>query len=300
MKKTLAVIGKSGQLAQALASQTHAHGWQGIFYDRTQCDLSLPPQRIEQFIDAIPKPDALIIAAAYTNVDKAEEEKDLAYAVNAEAPTAIAQACARRNIPVVHVSTDYVFNGQADTPYTPDHPTQPINIYGASKLAGENAVLKTGGNNAIVRTSWVFGPTDNNFISTILRIAHEKDELNIVNDQISKPTCVKVLANALLDIAGELYLGNGKAKGVYHICGSGPETSRYGFTKAIFKHAQSLGVLTPIRVNPISAETYGAPAPRPTYSVLDCTKFERIFGHALPDWQDGLRALMVEKYETKN
>ncbi len=300
MTKTLVVIGKTGQLAQALRGQVKAKNWQAVFYDRTQCDLSQSPARIEKFIGNMPKPDALIIAAAYTNVDKAEQEKDIAYAVNADAPKVIARACARRNIALVHVSTDYVFDGLANTPYAHDHPTHAVNIYGASKLAGEKAVLKACRHAAIVRTSWVFGLSDNNFITTILRLANEKNALNIVNDQISRPTCVQTLAHAILHIADEICLGNEQANGVFHICGSGPETSRYEFTKAVFKHAKSLGKLPPVKVNPISAKQFGAAAQRPAYSVLDNSHFEHVFGYALPDWQDGLRTLMIEKYGARD
>ena len=188
MAYTFAVYGRTGQLARALKRHMVMQGHRAVFFDRSVCDLSDSHNLISSSLDTIQKPDLVIIAAAYTAVDKAEEETDKSFAVNGAAPTIIANECARLSIPVVHISTDYVFPGQKSLPYQTDDPVGPINTYGASKLRGEIGVQKSEAKHAIIRTSWVFDGTGANFMTTMLRLAQTKESLSIVSDQYGRPT----------------------------------------------------------------------------------------------------------------
>lgn len=287
MTLQIAVIGKTGQLAQALATQIQHAGHKGVFFDRAECDLSRSPTQIEKFICEIPKPDVLVIAAAYTNVDGAETERDLAYAVNAHAPTAIAKVCAERNIPIIHISTDCVFDGKSTVPYKPDDAVNPQGVYGASKLQGEQGVLSSGALAIVLRTSWVYGAKARNFLAIILGLAKVHPELQGVKNHIGCPTNVVHLADAVILAAQGVLKQGQKCTGIYHVCGTSGPVSRAEFARAI---CVSSAAYLPYKtvVIPVDAKVFPTAAPRPAYCAFATDKFEETFGCALPAWDDGL------------
>jgi dTDP-4-dehydrorhamnose reductase len=253
-------------------------------------DLS-KPQALEGGLDGL-KPDLIVNPAAYTAVDRAEDETDLAFKVNAESPAAIARWAARHNVPLVHFSTDYVFNGQGDTPWREDSPTDPLSVYGASKLAGDNAVAAAAGPHLIVRTSWVYASKGSNFLRTIARLARERRELRIVADQIGAPTTARVIAEA---VAGMLSTDprNAAARfpragGVVNVVCAG-ETSWHGFATAIAAGLKSRGVRLEVEtISPIGTQDFPTKAKRPGNSRLDLSLLRDAFGIATPNWKEAL------------
>ena len=238
------------------------------------------------------KPDIIINPAAYTAVDRAEDERELAFLINAEAPTVIARWAAAHDVPMVHFSTDYVFDGSGDVPWREDSATGPLSVYGASKLAGDNAIKAAGGPHLILRTSWVYAAQGANFLQTMARLAAERLELRVVADQIGAPTTAKAISDALIailepgmsDIGGLLARKGGV---VNVVCAS--ETSWYGFATAIVSGLKSRGVnLRVERVTPISTGEFPTKAKRPANSRLDLTRLREVFGVKMPSWQRAL------------
>ncbi len=274
------VFGKNGQVATELQRQADV-----IALGRDQADLT-DPAACAAAIEASDA-DAVINAAAYTAVDKAETDVDTARLVNGAAPTAMAAAAAAKGIPFVHISTDYVFDGSGDTPWTVDAPTGPLGVYGQTKLEGEDGVRAAGGQFAILRTSWVFSAYGNNFVKTMLRLGAERDRLTIVSDQIGGPTSAADIAAACLTMARMLAEGQGAA-GTYHFSG-GPDVSWADFAREIF--AQS--GLTP-EVADIPSSEFPTPAKRPGNSRMDCSALEAAFGIPRPDWRDSLKAVLSD------
>jgi dTDP-4-dehydrorhamnose reductase len=235
-------------------------------------------------------PDVVVNAAAYTAVDKAESEPDAALRANAQAPAAIAHACARLDALLVHYSTDYVFDGSARAPYAEDAPTAPLGVYGTSKLAGEAAIRASGARHAILRTAWVYAAHGRNFLLTMLRLAGEREELRVVADQVGAPTPAGWIADATAHI-----LRQGVAEaGTWHLVTSG-ETSWHGFASEIVQQAHAAGLIGRLpQVVPIATSDYPTPAQRPAYSVLDTTRLQRDFGIAPPHWRAGLQRTLAE------
>jgi dTDP-4-dehydrorhamnose reductase len=277
---TLLVFGHSGQVATELRAMAPVTA-----LGRDAADLSDP----EACAAAIREhqPTAVINAAAYTAVDRAETEEDLATTVNGTAPGAMARACAALGIPFVHISTDYVFAGNGDRPWYPDDPTAPLGAYGRSKLMGEEAVRDAGGPHAILRTSWVVSAHGHNFVKTMLRLGAERDKLTIVADQIGGPTPASAIAAACLSIAEQLAADPTKS-GTYHFSGA-PDTSWADFARAIFDAA---GLSCAVEDIPTSA--YPTPAKRPLNSRMDCGATDVTFGISRPDWRDGLRDILQD------
>ncbi|SHJ83970.1 dTDP-4-dehydrorhamnose reductase [Shimia gijangensis] len=276
---SILVFGTSGQVARELQRQSD----QVIALGRDQVDLSNPQACAARIADT----DAIAVlnAAAYTAVDKAEEEESLATAINGAAPAAMALACAARGLPFVHISTDYVFNGAGEMPFTPDHPTSPLGAYGRSKLAGEEAVRAACGVHAILRTSWVVSAHGNNFVKTMLRLGAERDRLTIVADQIGGPTCAAAISATCLAVARQLIEDPSKS-GTYHLSG-GPDVSWADFAREIF--AQSG---TACEVVDIPTSDYPTPAVRPLNSRMDNATTETVFGLPRPDWRAGLKDIL--------
>ncbi len=288
MSLRIAVIGKTGQLARALLYEGEELGHEVIALGRDTLDLTFTASQIEATIAALPSGlDALILAAAYTNVDGAETKPDLAYTVNATAPAIIARCCAKLDIPFIYISTDYVFDGEADIPYQPDDDTDPLGVYGASKLDGELAVLESGARALILRTSWLYDGVSRNFLTTMLDLAKSGNQISVVDDQIGRPTFSHHLALAILKSANVFSQQPDIETSIYHVTNGGEPVSWAGFAKAIFK-AKGIG----IKVDDIPTSDYPTAAERPAYSVLDTDSFERRFQHPLPDWQAGLRAAL--------
>ncbi len=274
------VFGKSGQVATELQRRGHV-----VAIGRAQADFS----QTDTCLAALEThgPDAVINAVAYTAVDKAEDDEALATRINGETPGLLAAGCARRGVPFVHISTDYVFSGSGSMPWRENDPVAPQNAYGRSKVAGERAVIRAGGAHAILRTSWVFSAQGNNFVRTMLRLSESRDTLNVVEDQIGGPTPAAAIADACLTIAGAL-LTSPEKSGTYHFSGH-PETSWKGFAEQIFS-----AIGKEIDVRGIPSEAYPAPATRPANSRLDCALIRKVFGINRPDWRVGLDEVLAE------
>ena len=275
------VFGQTGQVARDLARRCPA-GVEARFLGRDQADL-MDPAACAAVISAC---DVVINAAAWTAVDKAETEEAAALVVNGDAPAAMARACAALGVPFLHISTDYVFDGSGDQPFTVSHPVAPLGAYGRTKLAGERGVLAAGGNSLILRTSWVVSAHGANFVKTMLRLGASRDSLNVVADQIGGPTPAAAIADALY-VAAKAMVGGTKG-GVHHFSGA-PDTSWAGFAREIMARA---GLACAIHDIPSSA--YPTPAQRPLNSRLDCSALTAAFGIARPDWRAGLDDILQE------
>lgn len=274
------VFGKSGQVARELQRFENV-----IALNRNDADLT-DPDVCAKFI-AETDADVVINAAAYTAVDKAEHEPELARLVNTTAPAKMAQAAANRAIPFLHISTDYVFNGQGDAPFRPDAPTGPLCIYGQTKLDGEREVIAANGPHIILRTSWVFSVHGSNFVKTMLRLGEERSQLSVVSDQIGGPTPAAEIAATLVAIAKAFAAGQGKS-GVYHYSGI-PSISWSGFAREIFRQARMN-----VTINDIPATEFPTPARRPMNSRLDCSNLRADYHIMPPDWRAGLADVLRE------
>lgn len=273
-------FGKTGQVARELAL---LEGVTSV--GRAGADLS-DPQACAALIAEL-HPAAVINAAAYTAVDRAEEEEKQAAVINGQAPGAMAQACAALAIPFVHISTDYVFDGQGNQPWTPADLVAPQNAYGRSKLLGEEAVRAAGGSYAILRTSWVVSAHGANFVKTMLRLGAEREQIRVVADQIGAPTSARAIARACVEVAEQLRAAPEKA-GLYHFQ-SRPCVSWADFAREIFEQSQSA-----CEVVDIPSADYPTPAQRPLNSRLDCALLETAFGLSCPDWREDLKDILTE------
>jgi dTDP-4-dehydrorhamnose reductase len=283
------VTGVTGQVGGALLKVLGPAG-SIVAADRDQLDLA-QPNRIASVLSRI-GPDLIINAAAFTAVDRAEDETEMAFRVNAEAPGAIAQWAALHNVPVIHFSTDYVFDGAGSRPWREDDPANPLSIYGASKLAGEKAVRSVGGPHLIVRTSWVYASMGTSFFRTIVRLAQERKELRVVADQFGAPTPARLIADALASIVGRnrVLLANrfAEARGVVNLAASG-EITWYGFAVAIVEGLRARGVALAVEsIVPIATKDYSTKARRPANSRLDLTRLRQVFGIDTPKWDQAL------------
>ncbi|BAI91049.1 dTDP-4-dehydrorhamnose reductase [Arthrospira platensis NCB002] len=281
------LTGKNGQLGSELQPLLTPLG-EVFAVGRDTLDLA-KPDAISSLMAEI-KPHIVVNAAAYTAVDKAETETDLATAINGIAPGILAAESQRINAKLIHVSTDYVFDGTQSHPYVETDPTNPLGQYGASKLAGEQAILATDANYAIIRTAWVYGAGGTgNFVKTMLRLSREREELRVVMDQVGTPTWTGDLATAIVQLIPQL---NSETSGIYHYTNSGV-TSWYDFAIAIFEEAKLLGVPLKIQqVIPITTAEYPTPARRPAYSVLNGKKLATLLGNHPPQWRSGLRTML--------
>jgi len=291
----LLLFGGNGQvgseLRRSLASlgEVVATTRSGTLEDGTRCEQADfdAPEALPALVDRI-APDLVVNAAAHTAVDRAESEPEAAFRANAQAPGAIAGACVRRGIRLVHYSTDYVFDGHGTRPYREGDPTAPASVYGASKLAGEEAVRASGAAYLILRTAWVYAAHGRNFLRTMLRLAGERDELRVVADQFGTPTPAALIADATARMLAQ----DPSRSGTWHLTATGA-TSWHGFAEAIMQGAHARGLIARVpRVLPIATADYPTPAARPAYSVLDCSALQRDFGIELPDWRAGLATVL--------
>lgn len=279
---TLLVFGRTGQVATELRGKA---GPGTVFLGRDEADLTRPLDCAAAI--ARIKPSAVINAAAYTAVDKAEVEEALATTVNGAAAGAMARAAAELGVPFLHVSTDYVFNGTGDRPWQPDDVPGPLGAYGRSKLAGETAIHAAGGQWAVLRTSWVFSAHGANFVKTMLRLGADRDELRVVADQIGGPTAAGDIADCLLRMAGAM-AADASLGGTHHFSGT-PAVSWADFATEIFCQA---GLTT--KVIPIPASEYPTPAQRPANSRMDGTSLQQVFAIPQPDWKSSLAAVLTD------
>lgn len=284
----LLVTGRDGQVVRALRAKA-GPALEVIALGRPDLDLS-QPDRLAALVAGV-KPDVVVNAAAYTMVDKAEDEEALATTINGVAPGALAKAAAAIGAPIVQLSTDYVFDGTKASPYVETDPVAPINAYGRSKLAGERAVAASAPRHAILRTSWVYDRDGKNFLKTMLRLAETRDELGVVADQIGAPSYAPDIADAVVAIARNLVEdGDARRAGVFHMTGGG-ETSWAGFAAEIFQLSAQAGGPS-ARVREIATSDYPTPAKRPANSRLNCDRLAATHGVRLPDWRDALKRCM--------
>lgn len=296
------VLGNRGQLGLELCDQLQQqHNVIGV--DREEVDIC-DQQAIASLLERL-NPGLIINAAAYTAVDRAEHEKDLCFAINAQAPIAIAKQASERNIGFIHYSTDYVFDGRLGRPYTESDKANPLGNYGLSKWQADEALLAMQSAAWIFRTSWVYGPRGHNFYLTMKKLICEKPVLNVVDDQTGAPTSVIVLASLTAAcIANYENNKNGRdfvsymsdSAGLYHLSCKG-ETTWFGFARAIAERLEQAGNRI-AQINPISTEQYPVDAARPQYSVLDSSHFESVFGLTVPDWQDTFAAVWERNRES--
>ncbi|APP83496.1 dTDP-4-dehydrorhamnose reductase [Xanthomonas hortorum pv. vitians] len=295
---TTLVFGANGQVGTELLRALEADGAvqattrSGRLPDGSACETADfdAPEALPALLDRI-APSRVVNAAAYTAVDRAEQDRDSAMRANALSPGVIAAWCAAHEVPLVHYSTDYVFDGQGTEPYLEDAQTSPLGVYGETKLAGEDAIRASGAQHLILRTAWVYASHGANFLRTMLRVGAERDELRVVADQIGTPTPAALIADVTAQL---LRQRTPDTSGTWHLTAAG-QTSWHGFAEAIFEEAVSAGLLPRApRVVPITTADYPTPAKRPAYSRLSIEKLQREFDIVLPDWQLGLQRVIAE------
>ncbi|GAA5657610.1 dTDP-4-dehydrorhamnose reductase [Brucella sp. NBRC 13694] len=287
----LLVTGREGQVVQSLVEKASQRSdLQVIALGRPELDLA-KPETVHNAIAAI-RPDFVISAAAYTAVDLAEDERELAFAVNATGAQAVAEAAKACNVTVIHLSTDYVFAGDADEPYVESDVTGPRSVYGSSKLEGERLVAQANPQHFILRTAWVYSPFGKNFVKTMLKLAETRDTLSVVSDQWGNPTSALDIADAIIQVTDYLAATSDfSAYGIYHLAGTG-DTNWSGFARAIFSESAKLGGST-ATVTDIATADYPTKAARPGNSRLSTAKFQEVFNWSAPHWQLSLRDVVA-------
>lgn len=281
----LAVTGRNGQVVRSLVERAAGTDIDVMCIGRPELDLD-QPDTIARALAPIGA-DVIVSAAAYTDVNKAEAEPDLTERINARAPAVLAACASARGIPLIHLSTDYVFDGSKTDPYVESDPTCPINAYGHTKASGERAVEAAHPRHVILRTSWVYSPFSRNFVRTMLALAHKQDEIRVVSDQVGHPTAASDIADGVIVVAHHLVEGRGDARyGTFHMAAAGA-ASWAEFATAVFAASAARGGPT-ARVVPIASAEYQTPARRPANARLDCTKIARVYGVSLPPWQPSL------------
>ena len=286
------VVGHRAMLAQELLPSLRHAGFDTVGRGRPELDITQVAS-VRAVLEEV-RPDILINSAAYTAVDRAESEPEAAFAVNRDGVAVLAKACHERGTPLVHISTDYVFDGTMPRPYREDDPTAPLGVYGKSKWEGEEAVRAYHPQHLIVRTAWLYGVHGANFVKTMLRLARERQVLRVVHDQHGCPTWTRELAGALTVICQRLQAERDLPWwGTYHFCGAG-QTTWYGFACAIFEDIQPPASWMIRRIEPIPTMAYPTPARRPANSVLDCRKIESTFGLTPRPWRDNLHDCLQE------
>ncbi|WP_217475132.1 dTDP-4-dehydrorhamnose reductase [Stutzerimonas stutzeri] len=284
------VCGASGQVGHELVDRAGAYGLEALGMTRENLDITDGAQ-INRLIEQL-EPGMIINAAAYTHVDNAETHREQAYAVNRDGAARLAEAARQAAIPLLHISTDYVFSGEARTPYRESDEVAPTGVYGASKLAGEGAIQAALDQHLILRTSWVYGAHGHNFVKTMLRLGRQRHSLSVVGDQFGCPTQAGSIADVLLQLARRYAERGSLAWGLYHYSGRSP-CSWFDFAVEIFRQAEAKGLLsTRPKVSSITTAQYPTPARRPAWSVLDCSRFETTFGIDTHDWHDDLSMVL--------
>ena len=295
-KRSVVVVGSGGMLGGELVESLKSAGLGVVALDFPLVDIT-KRESVCSAMSRMSSPGLLINCAAYTAVDKAESEPEAAFAVNRQGPANLAEACENLGIPLIHMSTDYVFNGEADRPYGEEDAADPLGVYGLSKWEGEEAVRSRLARHIIVRTSWLYGARGLNFVKTMLRLGREREELKVVSDQYGCPTWAFDLAGCLVKIAGRALFGPDPVQwGVYHFCGQGV-TTWYSFAAAILEEARQRESSRIARVVPVPSSSYPTVAVRPKYSALDCCKIRESFAIVPPPWERSLSNLMDRLYK---
>lgn len=291
MKRRVLVFGADGQVGRALRDSPPTANQTVIGCARSQADIT--DSAAVGAVVAEHDPAVVVNAAAYTEVDRAEQESDRAFAVNQTGASNVAEACARAAVPLIHLSTDFVFDGAKPAAYVETDSINPLAVYGKSKAAGEKAVLAAHAQSVVLRTAWVHSPWRKNFVRTMLRLGSERDEVRVVDDQRGCPTAARDIADAVLGIAAALPAAPSDGFGIFHFCGGG-ETSWYGFAEQIFACARRHDLPVPDRLIPIPSAEYPTPALRPANSALSCEKIARLYGLAPPPWRDSVAVCINE------
>ncbi len=286
------VTGAQGQVGKELSHITDNKSYNIIAASRAELDIT-QEQKVNDYINQF-QPDIVINAAAYTAVDKAENEQDLAFAINYIGAKNLALACKKQNIPLLHISTDYVFDGSKSDAYNEGDTVSPLGVYGISKWQGEETIRKNLHEHIILRVAWVFGAQGNNFVKTMLRLGKERDELNVVSDQYGAPSPAKDIAQTLITLAEQYQQNNSLTWGTYHYCGS-PKASWHDFAREIFDQAFTIGLLNKqVKVKPITTAQYPTIAKRPANSMLNCEKLKTTFNIEKPNWKQALKQVLTE------
>lgn len=289
------IIGNRGQLGWALEREATTKGIVTHGVDLPELDLT-SRGAVHQLVGEGERFSAVVNAAAYTAVDKAESDIDTAFAVNRDGVANLAEACREKTIPLIHISTDYVFNGKSKVPYKAEDPIDPLGVYGRSKAEGEKEIRKRLAHHLIIRTSWLYGIHGHNFIKTMIRLAKERKELRVVDDQKGCPTFAGDLAAVILKIVASLKHNQNQAWGTYHYCNIGI-TSWYQLAKKSIELASQYEKFILERIVPIATSDYPTPAPRPNFSALDCKSFVSNFGIEICPWEKSLEEMIKFLYE---
>ena len=280
------LIGSRGQLGRELVKQSKHSDFKVLAVDLPQFNITDPAQIKKTFTNF--QPDLAINAAAYTNVDRAETESDIAFAVNQDGPAYLARVCAKADIPLIHVSTDFVFDGKKKTLYVESDQVNPLSVYGKSKAAGENEVRSFIEKHIIIRTSWLYSVHGHNFVKTMLQLGNEKKSIQVVSDQSGSPTSATDLAETILTVAARIQNSSSIDWGTYHYCSRGV-TTWHGFAETIFDLAGRYGSTEKPEIEPVTTGEYPAKAKRPIFSALDCTRIKECFGVNPKPWQESLQ-----------
>jgi dTDP-4-dehydrorhamnose reductase len=289
------LTGSKGQLGQEVEKLGMNAGLDIIPMDLPEIDITDSEMLTQIFSDL--KPSIVINAAAYTAVDLAETQKDICYAVNSAGPANLTQLCDKYNARLIHISTDYVFDGKGNTPYQEDDPVSPVNVYGHSKAEGESAVIAGSGKHLVLRTSWLYGRYGKNFVKTMLRMGQEKKVIKVVNDQYGCPTCAYDLAKVIIIIAQQLESKSDKW-GIYQYCGNGI-TTWYDFAVSIFQFAGEIGFNKIPVITSIPTSQFPTAAKRPLYTALDCSKTKSSFGVEIYPWRQSLKKTIQQIIESQ-
>lgn len=286
------VTGAQGQVGKEICQTANQADFTVIAAGRNELDIT-SESSVNDYITHH-QPAIVINAAAYTAVDKAESENQQAYAINHDGAKNLAKVCSQLDIPLLHISTDYVFDGTKQESYTEEDPVSPLGIYGDSKWQGEEAVRKHLEKHIILRVAWVFGAHGNNFVKTMLRLANERDELGIVADQYGGPSPARNIAETLIALSKQFFQNGSLSWGTYHYCGA-PKVSWYEFASEIFKQACENNLIDKkMKLNAITTAEYPTPAKRPANSMLNCSKLSKTFGIIMPDWKISLQQVLAE------
>ena len=286
------ITGAQGQVGKELVSIANQRGFDVIAAGQTELDIT-QLKNIESYVE-VHQPDLVINAAAYTAVNKAEEEQDITYAINRDGTANLAAVSKEKNIPLLHISTDYVFDGTKSEAYSENDAVSPLGIYGISKWQGEETIRQTLPEHIILRVAWVFGAQGNNFVKTMLRLAKDRDELSVVADQFGRSSPAKDIAKTLIILAEQYQKEKTLEWGTYHYCGD-EKVSWCGFAKEILKQAKEQGLIEKdIKVNAITTAEYQDPTKRPANSMLDCEKIKNTFGIEMPSWKESLNQVLTE------
>jgi len=290
------VIGSNGQLGDELLIQGNNFGYEILPADLPDLDITNKTQIKDKLEKS--RPLFVVNAAAYTNVDKAETDQNLAFAVNRDGPANLAEACAKFEIPLIHISTDFVFDGKKNYPYMESDPVSPLSIYGESKVQGENKVRSRLKKHIILRTAWLYGVHGQNFVKTMLRLGREKEVISVVADQLGSPTSAADLTATILNIISGIQNSSDITWGTYHYCGYGI-TTWHLFAEEIFKLAKQYIPIKTKKVKPVSTAEYPTKATRPCFSALDCSLIKKNFGINIKPWQDSLKTVIHQLCQTE-